>query len=65
MTVNSLSYSSNLQQLVEKGCDGWGFFACFCGGDLCVCGADGETCPGCPDCEECDPEDEDTELVYE
>lgn len=23
-------------------CDGWGYFDCFCGGDLCVCNYGGE-----------------------
>lgn len=25
-----------------RNCDGWGFTNCFCGGDFCVCGHNGE-----------------------
>lgn len=25
-----------------KNCEGWGYTDCFCGGDLCVCGYNGE-----------------------
>lgn len=33
-------------------CSGIGMIICHCGGDLCVCGADGSPCPGCEECEE-------------
>lgn len=39
----------------EAYCDGYGMMVCHCGGDLCVCGTDGEDCLGC---EKCDREDE-------
>lgn len=33
-------------------CGGHGYTRCYCGGDLCVCGNDGEIeCYGCCDCE--------------
>jgi hypothetical protein len=32
-------------------CNGDGIIDCFCGGDLCVCGLDGDQCPGCEECE--------------
>lgn len=32
-------------------CDGSGILACRCGGDFCLCGTDGEECPGCDECE--------------
>ena len=31
-------------------CYGYHVISCDCGGDLCVCGRDGEQCLGCPDC---------------
>lgn len=35
----------------EAYCDGYGTMVCHCGGDLCVCGTDGEDCFGCEKCE--------------
>jgi hypothetical protein len=35
----------------EAYCDGYGSLVCHCGGDLCVCGSDGEQCIGCEKCE--------------
>ncbi|QIX61845.1 hypothetical protein HER32_11900 [Hymenobacter sp. BT18] len=32
-------------------CHGYHIQSCHCGGDLCLCGRDGEECMGCPDCE--------------
>jgi hypothetical protein len=48
-------------------CGGKGWIRCHCGGDLCVCGNQGEIeCYGCPDCDqdddECYPEDDDEPL---
>ncbi len=36
--------------MIAAGCGGWQVLSCKCGGDLCVCGLDGEDCPGCLDC---------------
>ena len=37
---------------LECRCGGMGIRNCECGGDLCVCGNNGEAeCIGCPDCE--------------
>lgn len=34
------------------GCEGYGYYDCLCGGDLCICSFNGEEpCPGCDDCE--------------
>lgn len=38
----------------EAYCDGYGSMVCHCGGDLCVCGEDGDQCIGC---EKCDRDD--------
>lgn len=39
-------------------CGGHGWIRCYCGGDLCVCGNQGEIeCYGCPDCEGDDDDD--------
>ncbi len=43
---------------LARRCYGYGSLSCHCGGDLCVCGLDGEECLGCPDCER---EEEDEE----
>ena len=33
-------------------CDGSGYMHCYCGGDFCVCGNQGEVeCYGCKNCE--------------
>lgn len=37
-------------------CDGYGTLVCHCGGDLCVCGDDGQDCFGCEKCDR--PDDE-------
>lgn len=42
---------------LEETCEGTGFLICNCGGDLCVCGMDGEPCPGCEDCRNWSPFD--------
>lgn len=43
-------------------CGGGGYIRCYCGGDLCVCGNQGEI--DCVGCEDCDPdEDWDDELA--
>ncbi len=34
-----------------------GTISCECGGDLCVCGADGQDCLGCEKCEGRDDQD--------
>ena len=40
-------------------CGGHGYIPCYCGGDNCVCGNDGEIeCDGCVDCEPDDIDDE-------
>lgn len=39
-----------LNKVMREGCGGFGFVVCWCGGDLCVCGLDGEACPGCDEC---------------
>jgi hypothetical protein len=44
---------------LSRRCQGYGTLTCYCGGDLCVCGLDGEECPGCPDCEGLEEEQED------
>lgn len=46
---------------MARTCNGYGTLLCHCGGDLCVCGRDGEECPGCPDCEAVEREAEDEE----
>jgi hypothetical protein len=43
----------------EAYCDGYGMLVCHCGGDLCVCGEDGQDCYGC---EKCAGRDEDEYL---
>jgi len=43
--------------VANNGAFGYGTLSCHCGGDLCVCGRDGEECFGCPDCEPCDDDD--------
>lgn len=40
----------------EYPCSGSGIMRCHCGGDLCVCGDDGEQCVGCENCERFDDE---------
>lgn len=47
-SIISLSLMSKLNTVY---CDGFGSLVCHCGGDLCVCGTDGEPCPGCEECE--------------
>lgn len=47
----SQKYIDSLNEAIKLGCNGFGFLVCFCGGDLCCCGLDGEVCPGCNDCE--------------
>jgi hypothetical protein len=42
----------------EAVCDGYGMLSCECGGDLCVCGADGEDCYGCEKCADRDDDDD-------
>ncbi len=46
-------------------CDGWGTIVCYCGGDLCVCGMDGESCPGCDECKQTDDETDEDVYDYE
>lgn len=41
----------------EAYCDGYGMLVCHCGGDLCVCGEDGQDCYGCEKCAGRDEED--------
>lgn len=41
----------SLNEAVRRGCGEFGFLVCFCGGDLCICGLDGEVCPGCHECD--------------
>jgi hypothetical protein len=41
---------SLLNEVMSQGCSGTGFVVCFCGGDLCVCGLDGQECMGCHEC---------------
>lgn len=38
-------------------CYGYHIISCNCGGDLCVCGRDGDECMGCQDCHEDDADD--------
>lgn len=38
-------------------CNGLGTLDCYCGGDLCVCGMDGQDCFGCEKCEDRDGDD--------
>lgn len=40
-------------------CDGYGTMVCHCGGDLCVCGTDGEDCFGCEKCAHLEDDDSD------
>ena len=40
-----------MSRLDEPRCNGWGDIRCRCGGDLCVCGCDGELCGGCERCD--------------
>lgn len=55
-----MSYPTNPDfKSVSRRCEGYGTLACDCGGDLCVCGLDGEQCPGCPDCDLNDDADAD------
>ncbi len=43
-------------------CGGHGWMSCYCGGDLCVCGNQGEIeCDGCEDCEPDRDEGEDVD----
>lgn len=60
MPMNDLSQVSSF---LTPYCDGWASLVCYCGGDLCVCGMDGEDCPGCEECES-DPYD-DNDDVYD
>ena len=46
-------------------CDGWGSLVCHCGGDICACGMDGDSCPGCDECRNDDYEDDDDYEVME
>lgn len=50
------------QSAGEARCDGFGMLLCRCGGDLCVCGDDGEDCYGC---EKCEGRDEDVDAADE
>lgn len=43
---------------LARRCHGYGTLECYCGGDMCVCGLDGEQCLGCPDCEGLHDEEE-------
>jgi len=50
------------QSLLEPNninCFGYGFLTCDCGGGVCLCGLDGEDCPGCSGCQDYDDEDKD------
>lgn len=63
MAVNDLSQVSKF--LNSPYCDGWGGLVCYCGGDNCVCGMDGEECPGCDECRNDDCDDADDIYDYE
>lgn len=62
-----MPYTDNLlNEVMSRGCEGYGFVICFCGGDLCVCGLDGQLCPGCNECkwEDWQQEIDETEEEY-
>jgi hypothetical protein len=53
-------YCADEDDGLESRCGGSRTLHCFCGGDLCVCGNQGEVeCPGCPDCNYGDFDDDD------
>lgn len=45
-------YADYDEGLEKPPCNGTGVLNCYCGGDFCVCGHQGEVpCPGCDDCD--------------
>lgn len=47
--------AETIEDGLEDGCGGTGILHCYCGGDMCVCGNNGETeCLGCGDCDDSD-----------
>jgi hypothetical protein len=57
-----MPYTDNLlTHYLNPRCEGSRFIVCYCGGDLCVCGLDGEDCLGCDDCVDTGGEEQDQE----